>query len=290
MANHRKRLSDWLAVQDSFAQCLHPDLLETHREQKASLLDQVTCLQEGSSFVAWAGGFKEEDTQEPVAALWGWEGELKASLLERSLAEVDGHLMVELASGDPDSRILQDKGFVLERHRLSLTPREHDLETPRQGRYSLRLARELDRVMLCTLAADYAEFTVPPGREELLQQYTASILSRFRTIDFGEESPIDLFVAEENYQSVGYILVELMADGSMYLEDIGVKRSHWGKYVAQFLVRAVENLLVAHGIELMWSEISASNRRSFLTAVRSLRFEPRVEIWLYRRHEKLSSL
>ena len=218
MANHRKLLSEWLAVQESFAQCLHPDLLETHREQKASQLEQVTCLQEGSSFVAWAGGFKEEDTQEPVAALWGWEGELKASLLERSLAEVDGHLMVELASGDPDSRILQDKGFVLERHRLSLTPREHDLETPRQGRYSLRLARELDRVMLCTLAADYAEFTVPPGREELLQQYTASILSRFRTIDFGEESPIDLFVAEENYQSVGYILVELMGDGSMYLE------------------------------------------------------------------------
>ena len=144
--------------------------------------------------------------------------------------------------------------------------------------------------MLCTLAADYAEFTVPPGREELLQQYTTSILSRFRTIDFGPESPVDLFVAEENYQSVGYILVELMADGSMYLEDIGVKRSHWGKYVAQFLVRAVENLLVAHDIELMWSEISASNRRSFLTAVRSLRFEPRVEIWIHRRHEKLSSL
>ena len=283
MANHRKRLSDWLASQQSFAACLHPDLLETHREQKASLLDQVTYLEEGSSFVAWAGGFEEEDTKEPVSALWGWEGDRKASLIERSLAEVEGHLMVELTSGDPDSRILQEQGFVLERHRLSLTPREHDLDTPRQGKYSLRLARELDRVMLCTLAADYAEFTVPPGREELLEQYAASIFAGYRTIDFGPESPIDLFVAEEKYQSVGYILIELKPDGTVYLEDLGVKRSHWGKYVAQFLVRAVENLLVAHGTELMWSEISAGNRRSFRTAVRSLRFQPRVEIWFRRR-------
>ena len=136
--------------------------------------------------------------------------------------------------------------------------------------------------MLCTLAADYAVFTIPPGREELQTLYQTSILSRFRTIDFGPESAIDLFVAEENHRSVGYILVELMPDGSLYVEDLGVKRSHWGKYVAQFLIRATENLCVDQGIDLMWCEISAANRRSFLTASRSLKFQPRLNFWMYR--------
>ncbi|MCA9775792.1 MAG: GNAT family N-acetyltransferase [Candidatus Eremiobacteraeota bacterium] len=292
MGPDHKRLSKWLTGRDSFAECLHPALLESCRVQKLALIDRVVCLEQDSAFFAWSTGFREEDTGQPVTALWGWEGgtDEKAALLKRSLDELEGHLMVELATGDSDAQLLADHGFVLERHRLSLNPQEHILDTPRQGRYSLRLATELDRVMLCTLAADYAQYTVPPGREELLQQYTASILGRFRAVDFGPDSAVDLFVAEENYQSVGYILVELMPDGTVYLEDIGVKRAHWGKYVAQFMVRAVENLLVQYGVELLWCEISAANRRSYLTAVRSLRFQPRVEIWLHRRHENLSSL
>ena len=190
--------------------------------------------------------------------------------------------MVRIPPGELCAEQLERLGFLLERYRLCLTPKVHDLETPQQSRYSLRLATEVDRVMLCTLAADYAQYTMPPGREELLTQYTTSILSRFRSIDLSSESPLDLFVAEENHRSVGYILVELMPDGSVYVEDMGVKRSHWGKYVAQFLIRAIENLLVQQGIDLLWCEISAANRRSFVTACRSLRFEPRLQFWMHR--------
>ena len=92
-----------------------------------------------------------------------------------------------------------------------------------------------------------------------------------------------MFVADEDYQSVGYALVELMEDGTLYLEDFGVRRSHWGKYVAQFMVHALENILVDQEIDLMWCEISAANRRSFITAWRSLKFQPRLECWIKRR-------
>ena len=280
--SHRPMLESWLERQESFAQCLLPRLVEEHRQTKKEQLEQVVCLAEANSFVAWETGYQEQDTGEPLSILWGWDGDGRAPLLERSIQEMRGNLMVQLPPKSPYSSTLEKLGFVLERYRLSLTPRLHDLETAQKGRYSLRLATELDRVMLCTLAADYVEHTLPPGRQERLAEYTTSILSRFRTIDFGPESPIDLFVAEEKHRSIGYILVELMADGSVYVEDVGVKRSHWGKYVAQFLIRAVENLLVDHGVDLLWCEISAANRRSFVTACRFLKFEPRLEFWMYR--------
>jgi len=276
-------LSEWLATQETFPQCLGPRLLESFREGKASAMEGLVRFEKGSSFLAWSTGFFEQDTQEPIAALWGWDGERKAEFLSRSLRELDCSLMVELAAGDPDGALLKECGFVLERYRLSLTPREHALDTPQQGRYSLRLATDLDRALLCTLAADYAEFTLPAGQSHRLSQYTTSILARYREVDYGPDSAVDLFVAEEDHLAAGYILVELMDDGTLYLEDIGVKRSHWGKYVAQFLIRAAENIMVAHGIDLLWCEISSANRRSFVTAVRSLRFEPRVEIWMRRR-------
>ena len=282
-------LSRWLSEQQSFDDCLHPRLIESSRAAKASILENVVCLTESGSFIAWSPGYREEDTGEAVTALWGWEGEQKLPLLLRSIEQIQSHLMIEVEAQSRDSEILQRAGFTLERHRLALTPADHDPNTCRQGRYTLRLASELDRVMLCTLAADYARYTVPPGREELLGQYTVSILSRFRELDFGPESPIDLFIAEDEGRAVGYILVELMPDGTVYVEDVGVKQSHWGKYVAQFLVRAIQNLLVEHEVDLMWCEISAANRRSYLTAVRSLRFEPRVEIWI-RRAKNLSPL
>jgi hypothetical protein len=279
---HHDMLRGWLGRQESFPQCFLPRMLAEYRELKVAQLDRVVCMADGPSFVAWETGYQEEDTAEPLAIMWGWDGEAKTSLLERSIGEMNGNLMVQLPPNDPHSESLERLGFVLERYRLCLTPRQHDLETPQQGRYSLRLATELDRILLCTLAADYVVHTLPPGREELLAKYTTSILSRFRAIDFGPESSTDLFVAEENHRSVGYILVELMPDGSVCVEDVGVKRAHWGKYVAQFLIRATENLLVDEGLDLMWCEISAANRRSYITACRSLRFEPRLEFWMYR--------
>ena len=40
----------------------------------------------------------------------------------------------------------------------------------------------------------------------------------YRTIDLSPDSPFDLFIAEENHQSVGYALVELM-DGEIGVES-----------------------------------------------------------------------
>ena len=135
--------------------------------------------------------------------------------------------------------------------------------------------------MLASLAAAHVVHTLPPGRQDRVAEYTASVLQRFGDLQYGDGAALDLLIAEELplLNSVGYLLIEAGDDGRAFLYDMGVRQSHWGKYVAQFLVRATENLLVQLEVELLVTEISAANRRSFLTACRSLRFEPRRELW-----------
>lgn len=235
----------------------------------------------GESFLVWDTDLVEEDTGTCLAGLWAAK-DLDEELLDFSAARLQRPLVVEVPRARTQERAFwQARGFALQRYRLARTPQTHDLETQRQGRFRLRLGSELDRITMCTLAAEHAEHTLPPGRADRVEEYRSAVLARLSDLDLGEESSFDLLVAEElsTYTVVGYLVLQLLEEQTALLFDLGVRRSHWGQYVAQFLVRATENLLVQHGIEFFVTEISAANRRSFLTAQRSLNFEIKTEIW-----------
>lgn len=280
----RDFLQEWLHRQITFPRCFLPRQRETILAAKEASLEQDELVAVGSqeAFMVWERGLEEEDTGRPVAELWGAGGELHQwpSLLQQSAERLpDLTLLIEIEPQSDLRQTLSHNGFDLERHVITREPQKHDLSTAQQSRYRLRAGRELDRTLLCTLAADHMVHTLPPGREDDLALYTASILRRFRTLDFGPDSDYELLIAEEDRRAVGYILLHMTAEGA-YLLDTGVRRSHWGKYVAQFMTRATENLLVDHGVDLLYAEVSAANRRSFVTACRSLKFQHRLDMWL----------
>lgn len=283
-------LRHWLKEQRSFPECLRVERLQaTRRAREEQLLspNKLKFLGDESAFVVWETDLLEQDTGRKVANLWAWQGTNRQllGLFEGSIREFSGQaLMVERVAGaELFEELLQHSGFTKCRYRLSRTPQTHELDTLRQGQFRLRQGGEYDRAFLCNLATAHVRHTLPPEREEQSKTYSQSILKRFTELDYdGPDSAYDLLIAEEKVSrmSVGYILLELDEEKSAFILDLGVRESHWGRYVAQFMIRATENLLVEHGIDFLHTEISAANRRSFVTACRSLKFEPRVEQWM----------
>jgi hypothetical protein len=139
----------------------------------------------------------------------------------------------------------------------------------------------LDRSLLVSLAANSVGFTLPPGGEDQLESYTANTIERYGALDYGDDSSYTLLVAENSRtrQGAGYVLLHEDDDGCVLLDDLAGKREYWGRYIGHFLVRSVENLLLEHGYPILYAEISAANRRSYLTAVRQLRFRPDFQYW-----------
>ncbi len=283
----------WLEQQSFFPECLGPEDVDQAKQARLEQLagwESLALRGNEHSFVVWETGLVEQDTGRSVCSLWGYQGtpqEVEA-LLQGAAREFDDQtLMVEvpyhpLGSSDRDlQEVLTKTGFVKTRYRLLRRPQQHNLDTPRQGRYRLRQGTELDRSFLCRLATDHVVHTLPPDREKEIATYTQAIFERFMSLDLGPDSPFELLIADlaSNHTAVGYILLELQGE-RVHLVDLGVRQSQWGQYVAQFLVRATENLLLAHDITHLHTEISAANRRSFVTACRSLKFEPLVVQWL----------
>lgn len=283
----KSALKPWLQSQTDFTECVHSSQLDEALEIRMGQLDGevLTFVGDAESFLVWEAGFYEVDTGDPISRLWAWQGteETLPRLLQDSLERQVGQILkVECFRKSGFSRkLLKQAGFTLERYRLRLEPRQHDLSEERFQDFEFRQASELDRTFLCSLAANHVRHTLPPSAQDRVQEYTRSALENFRSLDLSDESPYTLFVCERrsSRRSIGYILLREENDGSILLHDMGVRQKEWGRFVGHFMVRSVENLLVDLGYELLVSEISAANRRSYLGAVRQIQFRPFLEFW-----------
>lgn len=286
------RFKVWTESQSSFVECLRQEDLESIRSERLALLnqpEQLSLFGTENGFIAWRLDQISYDNGDSLAVYLGHQGpeqELPA-LIRASSEDLTGRtLVVEVpVESISTAEILYENGFTKQRYRLTRVPTEHNLDTPRQGQFELRLGGELDRLFLCSLAGDNAVYTMPPGYQDNLEQYTKSIMERLRVLDYSTESDYDLLIAQDKSsgKSVGYGLLRATSEDVVVLEDIGIRKSYWGRYVAQFIIRSIENLLIAHNFNFLVIEISAANRRSYLTARKSLGFKPKTELLMLKK-------
>lgn len=281
-------LSDWVQTQTHFPECLLPSNLEEHRAvrlERAQNQENLRVFGDSSRFVAWETGLTLE-TGQPLAQLWGWraDGDSLTALLEESRSELASNILlwVREPDGEPHSSRLEGQGFELYRRRYILHPKVHDLSGPRTAKLRLRSATELDRAAICSIAVNQVSYTVPESFAKEVENIQRHTMERFNSMDISENSPFDIFLAEDrtSLRPLGYILLSAGESGTVYLDDLAVKRDSWGGYVGHFMVRSVENLLSELGLSLLFTDIAQANRRSHLTATRQLKFVPNLEYWI----------
>lgn len=278
----------WLESETHFPECLLPDNVEEHRARKMERLEtgeKLRIFEQAGQFIVWETGLSM-DTGQSLAQVWGWrsEGDGLDALFKESLAELSCDMFLFNRSPDsvPEPALLESFGFGLYRRRFVLWPRERDLNTPRMTGLRLRAASELDRGAVCSIATNQVAYTLPADFSHELERVIQFTLDRYRRLELGDDSAFDLLLAEEKatLRPCGYILLSAGEPGTVYLDDLAVKKEYWGNYVGHFMVRSVENLLIENGLKLLYADISEANRRSHMTATRQLGFVPNLEYWL----------
>ncbi|MGE0490166.1 MAG: GNAT family N-acetyltransferase [Vulcanimicrobiota bacterium] len=275
-----------VAGQSAFRDAFRPGSLERVRQrrlQELTDLDLQVHSLEPAGYIAWDCSMIELETGREVASLWDlWVDptrsfEAVANQLWQA-SELGGRQpMVELT--DPRERAFWSSlGFHLRRHRLGKTPAVHDDSTQERAGVRLRRGQERDRTFVTTLAAANLHHTLPPGGQAQAALYLQASIARFAQLDF-EEFPLIVAQDRRTYVAVGYLILKPEEHGSAYLFDMGVRSTHWGKLVAQALVRGAETELVDSGFTFLHAEASAANRRSYWTARRTLAFQPLTEWW-----------
>ena len=274
--SQRETLESWLQEQIRFSECLLPEQADSVRQAKLEQLasgESLVMVGEAEHFLVWQTGLHMEGTGETLSRLWAQQASpnILPELLEHSIQELNSELLAfqRESKSELPKALLEESGFSLHRYRLALKPQAHALEEERYQDFRMRWATELDRSLLTSLASNTVGFTLPPNSEHQHQHYADSIVKRYQALDFGEDSPYNLLIAEHSQSRTGLGYILLMEDdsGLIYLDDMAVKTEHWGRYIGHFMVRSAENLLVEHGYPLMYAEISAANRRSLLAAI-----------------------
>lgn len=283
-----EKIRAWIESEDRFPECLLSDNMKEYRAQKSRRLETGNNLRvfvHLESFIVWETGL-HMDTGHSLAQVWAWTGagESIGRLLQDSLSNITCDLLIfpRLTGGEPSDSLLRQFGFELYRRRFTLRPKLHDLSAPRWSRLRLRPATELDRSTVCSIASNQVPFTLPSSFSGEKKRVTQSTLERYQNLDLGEDSAYDLLIAEEEgtLNPCGFILLRAGEPGTIYLDDLAVKREQWGNYIGHFMVRSVENLLLENGLKLLYADIAEDNRRSHLTATRQLAFIPDLEYWL----------
>lgn len=282
-------LKDWVVQQESFEDCLLPDNANLHRQARLEFLaesaDSLALVTHQGGFVAWERGLLMEDTGASLCQLWAHSpGDDPDGLWRRASDGLESDFLMATRSpdGSPPGGLLKSLGYNLYRQRYVVAPREHELDVPRMAGYRLRLAGALDRPTICNIATDQVTYTIPPEFENDVEKIVRYTFDRFDSLDYGEDSATDIFLAEDRItlKAVGYILLHPGEPGTLYLDDMAVRREYWGKYVGHFMIRSVENLMVEHEFRVLYADISQANRRSHVAARRQIGFLPFLEYWL----------
>ena len=153
--------------------------------------------------------------------------------------------------------------------------------TPSLG---LRRARPEDRVFLARLHLECSPFYESSHRHGS-QWATVGALDNYLSLDLTPESDLWGWVAEEEGELRGYVLVrlgfqgELLAGPSAYLYDIAVDPAARGKSLASALHESAVAALVQHGVENLIGDISAHNQQALAIAIRRLGYAVEWQRW-----------
>lgn len=276
--------------------------LQVGRQAKPNLLETVRLVEPwsrpelpfwvipGAGYALWDLAGHERTTQRPIARLWDLQVapghnalQVAAALLDASEAELPKgvHRVILTTTEDAYwSPILASRGYEIETLRMTRELSSHQLEGPRLSAFRARPLRDGDRALLRVLAATNLSHTLPAGRQDELDRFQSATQQYFEEFDPMAPDLVGLVAVEKSTRrSIGYILVNLESEGLAYLRDISVRPEYWGRYAAQFLVRAAENELVQRGYREIYADISADNPRSYRTAQRSLGFKKAGQLW-----------
>ena len=227
-------------------------------------------------------GQKEGLTAEPQAQiyeLWASQAELQKQLLEQAegCARRNGSqfLVCQLPPGHPLEGPLSEAGFAVEIERIQ--KEVTGLRQPGQ-RLTIRPARPNDRLFILGLIRRTCANTKPAGREISAPRMLEIFFESYQSLDFAGDPELITLIAETpgRARAIAYLVVRLGLSEEpdpatfAYIYDIAVHPDHWGKRAPHDLLFRAEQLLKERGIHRLVADISASNRRAFLTATKSL--------------------
>lgn len=238
-------------------------------------------------YIIWDLAGRARLSNEPLALVWQLAVEpdypfspVAEALLEHSRLPPERPPAVTVPVEQKEvTAFLKTRGFLAANDIIGRPIETHNLETSLQKGFQMRRGRETDRTFLKLVAGNNLVHTLPPrGRQA---DYQKAVLEGIDELDFDDRETTAVFVLRDraSRRSAGFIIYDLEPDGVAYLRDVSVKRAYWGRYAAQHLVRAGENELGALGFTFVYADVSAANRRSFLTARRSLGFAHLARMW-----------
>lgn len=229
---------------------------------------------------------KERFQAHPLCRIWDLhlphkrrEQLLDGLLQAASPASYGRSLVVQLPAQARDWILcFEARDFQLQMFQIGRPVERHSMETPRVKQFRVRRAKQRDSLLLQLLCTQNLEYTLVEGQQDELESLSGSMLEALGSLDF-DDPEILVLIADDikKRRSVGYIVVYLQQPA--FLFDMSVRREYWGRYVAQALVRGAENELAELGFSYLYADVSARNRRSYLTAVRSLGFKTLSQRW-----------
>ena len=261
---------------------------ERYWESRGSWL-QVFLQPQG--YVSLCLGQKEGLTAEPQAQiyeLWSGQAEEQKLLLEQAeqCARETGSqfLVCQLPPGHRLEGPLSEAGFAVDIERI-----DKEVTGLRQpgGLLNLRLARPNDRLFILGLIRRTCANTKPAGREISAPRMLEIFFQSYQSLDFAGDPELITLIAETpaRARAIAYLVIRLGLTEDpdpatfAYIYDIAVHPDHWGKRAPHDLLFRAEQLLKERGIDRLVADISASNRRAFVTATRSIGYRLLSRRW-----------
>jgi GNAT superfamily N-acetyltransferase len=242
-------------------------------------------------YVSVCLGQKEGLTAEPQAQiyeLWSSQPEQQKLLLQQAeqCARANGSqfLVCQLPPGHRLEAELAEAGFSVDIERI-----HKEITGLRQpgSVLNLRLARPNDRLFILGLIRRTCANTRPAGREISAPRMLEIFFQSYQSLDFAGDPELITLIAETpgRARAIAYLVIRLGLSEDpdpatfAYIYDIAVHPDHWGKRAPHDLLFRAEQLLKERAIERLVADISASNRRAFLTATKSLGYRLASRRW-----------
>ncbi|HEY4001871.1 MAG TPA: GNAT family N-acetyltransferase [Candidatus Xenobia bacterium] len=144
---------------------------------------------------------------------------------------------------------------------------------------AIRRASFQDVPFIRHLAIESVLYTVPEGRDidnETVKGKVAEVLKDLEKWVYRRRE-CAVLVAEDttrDHHRAGYIIIEFnhleeaTGERQSYVYDLAVEQGYMGKYVGHRLVREAARVSHQHGFRYMSANISASNQRALLSAIK----------------------
>jgi ribosomal protein S18 acetylase RimI-like enzyme len=142
--------------------------------------------------------------------------------------------------------------------------------------FEIRLARLSDLPFVRSLTLDSLEYGIPEGRAISAAQVRENAVSQLDDLETVIDSQdVALLIALDKDTPVGFLLLELdhvmasTGERQSFIVNLAVRPEYWGRYAGHALVREAARLTAQRGLRYMSSSVTASNRRSVVSALRA---------------------